>query len=77
MDGSSLTEEQRDRLTQQVNATWARFKQAVTRRRSISEDDMEGQTFYGWESREKGLVDACCSSYIMLIEKIGKRHSMF
>ena len=75
MDGTSLTAEQRDRLSQQVNATWERFKQAVTRRRTISEADMEGQTFYGLDARDKGLVDACCFSYIMLIEKIGKRHS--
>ncbi len=74
MDGTSLTEEQRDRLTQQVNATWGRFKQAVTRRRSISEADMEGQTFYGWEAQNEKLVDAIVISRSTLQQKIGKRH---
>ena len=74
MDGTSLTEEQRDRLTQQVNATWGRFKQAVTRRRSISEADMEGQTFYGWEAQNEKLVDAIVISRSTLQQKIEKRH---
>ena len=74
MDGTSLTEEQRDRLTQQVNATWARFKQAVTRRRSISEADMEGQTFYGSDAREHHLVDACAFSLGAIQGKLIERH---
>nr|DAO58554.1 MAG TPA: hypothetical protein [Caudoviricetes sp.] len=74
MDGTSLTEEQRDRLTQQVNATWARFKQAVTRRRSISEDDMEGQTFYGLEARDRHLIDACAPSLDGVKKKLIQRH---
>lgn len=77
MDGTSLTEEQRDRLTQQVNDTWARFKQAVTRRRAIDESDMEGQSFYGQEALEKGLVDACNVFFIAVIEKIRKRHFVY
>ncbi len=75
MDGTSLTAEQRDRLTQQVNATWARFKQAVNRRRSISEADMEGQSFYGVESRDIKIVDAVTSSLELVQKKISKRHS--
>lgn len=75
MDGTSLTEEQRDRLSQQVNDTWGRFKQAVTRRRSISEDDMEGQTFYGLDARVKKLVDACELSLYTVRNKIIIRHS--
>lgn len=74
MDGTSLTEEQRDRLTQQVNATWARFKQAVTRRRSISEADMEGQTFYGLDAREHHLIDACVLSLGVAQGKLIERH---
>lgn len=74
MDGTSLTEEQRDRLTQQVNATWARFKQAVTRRRSISEDDMEGQMFYGLEARDRHLIDACAPSLDGVKKKLIQRH---
>ena len=75
MDGTSLTEEQRNRLTQQVNATWASFKQAVTRRRSISDADMEGQTFYGLDAREKKIIDAITYSLENVQKKISKRHS--
>ena len=75
MDGTSLTEEQRDRLTQQVNATWARFKQAVTRRRTISDADMEGQSFYGTDARDKKLVDACIHSVGVVKGKILTRHA--
>ncbi len=74
MDGTSLTEEQRNRLTQQVNATWARFKQAVNRRRAIDEADMEGQSFYGWDAENKRLVDACIISISLIRKKIDKRH---
>ena len=74
MDGTSLTAEQRDRLTQQVNDTWGRFKQAVTRRRTIDETDMEGQSFYGTDAREKKLVDACVYSGKNLKNKIIERH---
>jgi len=74
MGGTSLTEEQRDRLTQQVNATWARFKQAVTRRRAIDEADMEGQSFYGTDARDKELVDACTYSLQATKIKLLSRH---
>lgn len=74
MDGTSLTEEQRDHLTQQVNATWARFKQAVTRRRAIDESDMEGQSFYGTDALDKKLIDACNYSIEKIITKIIMRH---
>ena len=74
MDGTSLTEEQRDRLMQQVNATWARFKQAVTCRRAINDSGMEGQTFYGWEAQNEKLVDAIVMSRSILQQKIEKRH---
>ena len=74
MDGTSLTEEQRDRLTQQVNTTWGRFKQAVTRRRSIDEADMEGQSFYGLDCLSNHLVDGISPSVSSLISKILVRH---
>ena len=75
MDGTSLTEEQRDRLTQQVNATWGRFKQAVNRRRAIDEADMEGQMFYGLDARDHHLVDACAASLFLTQTKLISRHS--
>ena len=74
MDGTSLTEEQRDRLTQQVNTTWGRFKQAVTRRRSIDEAVMEGQSFYGLDCLSNHLVDGISPSVSSLISKILVRH---
>lgn len=75
MDGTSLTAEQRDRLTQQVNDTWARFKQAVTRRRSIDEADMEGQSFYGSAAQEHHLVDACVLNKNAVQSKLILRHN--
>lgn len=75
MDGTSLTAEQRYRLTQQVNDTWGRFKQAVNRRRSISEADMEGQTFYGLDAREPHLIDACAGSLAAVQAKLIARHN--
>lgn len=74
LDGTSLTDEQRERLTQQVNATWATFKQAVTRRRDVAAEDMEGQTFYGSEAREKSLVDAHAYTLDALRQKLAIRH---
>ena len=75
MDGTSLTAEQRDRLTQQVNDTWGRFKQAVTRRRSIDEADMEGQSFYGSAAQEHHLVDACVLNKNAVQSKLILRHT--
>ena len=75
MDGTSLTAEQRDRLTQQVNDTWGRFKQAVTRRRSISEADMEGQSFYGWDAFKHNLLDGVICDMSECCRKIDMRHN--
>ena len=75
MEGTSLTDEQRARLNQQVNATWARFKHAVTRRRAIDEADMEGQNFYGTDARDKKLVDACALSLSAVQAKLINRHA--
>lgn len=74
LDGTSLSEEQREHLTQQVNTTWAKFKQAVTRRRAISEEDMEGQTFYADEALRKNLVDAHAYTLSALQQKLSFRH---
>jgi len=74
LDGTSLTEEQRERLTRQVNDTWATFKQAVNRRRSIAEEDMEGQTFYGNEALDRNLADAHAYTLDSLQHKLSLRH---
>ena len=75
MDGTSLTAEQRDRLSQQVNATWERFKQAVIRRRAIAEADMEGQSFYGSAAQKHHLVDACVLNKNAVQSKLILRHT--
>ena len=74
VDGTSLTDDQRARLTQQVHATWETFKQAVTRRRNIDAADMEGQTFYGSEARDHALVDALAYNLDSLQAKLAQRH---
>ena len=75
LEGTSLTDEQREHLSEQVNKTWADFRHAVTRRRLIAPEDMEGQSFYGTEAREKKLVDACVLSLPALQEKLIRRHA--
>lgn len=75
LEGTSLTDEQREHLSEQVNKTWAAFRHAVTRRRLIAPEDMEGQSFYGTEAREKKLVDACVPSLPALQEKLIRRHA--
>jgi signal peptide peptidase SppA len=52
-----LTNEERADIQASVDEIHAGFKSACTDLRSISEDDMEGQTFTGAEAEEKGLVD--------------------
>lgn len=74
LEGTSLTDEQREHLSEQVNKTWAAFRHAVTRR-LIAPEDMEGQSFYGTEAREKKLVDACVLSLPALQEKLIHRHA--
>lgn len=72
--GCSLTEEQRALLTQKVHAIWAEFRHAVTCRREIASADMEGQSFYGSDAREKKLVDACVHSLLAVQQKLALRH---
>lgn len=73
--GTSLTDEQRELLQKQVNSTWADFKAAVTsRRRSVEDSCMEGQTFTGAEARGLHLVDACAYHLAEVQEKLLLRH---
>ena len=74
VEGTSLTDDQRARLNQQVHATWETFKQAVTRRRNIDAADMEGQTFYGSEAQQHSLVDALAYNLDSLQAKLAIRH---
>ena len=72
--GTSLSEEQRSLLQQQVESTWADFRAAVNRRRNVAEDKMEGQTFSGSEAKAFGLADARADSLTFLQEKLLARH---
>lgn len=74
MGGTSLSDEQRTLLQEQVNATWAEFRDAVNSRRSVADADMEGQTFTGRQGVARGLVDACVDSIGVLEEKLIQRH---
>ena len=74
LGGTSMTDEQRELLQHQVEATWQDFKSAVNRRRSIADEDMEGQTFSGTEARRRGLVDARADSVEFMVEKLLLRH---
>ena len=74
LTGTSLTDEQRALLQQQVNDTWADFKAAVTRRRNIAPEHMEGQTFPGAQARTLGLVDATISTLEAVQNKLRARH---
>ena len=76
LDGTSLTDEQRDLLQQQVESTWADFKAAVNRRRTVDASLMEGQTFTGKQARENGLVDACSNSLASVQYKQTMRHGL-
>ncbi len=72
--GTSLSDEQRELLQQQVNETWQAFRSAVTSRRSIAAEDMEGQTFSGTLAVERGLADARANSLAEVKQKLLRRH---
>lgn len=74
MRGTSLTEDQRALLQEQVNTTWAEFKAAVNFRRSVPEEAMEGQTFSGRQGVNFGLVDGCVDTLAAVQEKLRQRH---
>ena len=75
MSGTSLSEEQRELLQQQVESTWEDFKTAVTRRRrTIAPEHLEGQTFTGTQARDFGLVDACADNLEAVQRKLIARH---
>lgn len=75
LSGTSLSEEQRALLQAQVNTLWEDFKSAVTRRRNIAPEDMEGQTFFGQAARNKGFVDARADNLSCLQLKLQARHA--
>ena len=74
LSGTTMTDEQRQLLQGQVEATWQDFKSAVNRRRSVADEDMEGQTFAGADAKRRRLVDARADSLDWLEEKLIQRH---
>lgn len=74
MRGTSLTDEQRALLQEQVNATWQEFKAAVNSRRSVPDEAMEGQTFSGRQAVVNGLADGCADSLAAVQDKLRQRH---
>ena len=61
--GTSLTDEQREQLQSRVDYIYGQFKAAVRRGRGkeVSDEDMQGQDFFGEQAKEAGLVDAIMS----------------
>lgn len=56
--GTSLTEDQRAHLQTRTDALFVEFKRAVkSHRQGVPDEAMRGQTFYGSEAKEHGLVD--------------------
>lgn len=57
-EGTSLTEEQKEYMTEMVQDIFDSFKSAVKSGRSqVDADSMRGQSFLGKKAKERGLVD--------------------
>jgi protease-4 len=55
-DGTSLSEEQRAALQASVDSVYAWFKEAVGHR-GLSDEAMQGQTFYGREAKDNKIIN--------------------
>jgi signal peptide peptidase SppA len=62
VDGVPLTDEQRAFIQADIDESYALFTGAVTSKRQISSEDMQGQTFNGWLAVEKNLADGVANS---------------
>lgn len=58
LEGTSLSDEQRNQIQAEVEEIYGEFKNAVTAVRNLPSDAMQGQAFMGKTAREKGLIDA-------------------
>lgn len=57
LEGTTLTDEQRKYLQDDVNATHEQFKSVVKSvRKFVQDEDMEGQSYIGEKAAEKGFV---------------------
>lgn len=57
VDGVAVSKEQLDYMQGEIDSTMEWFKEAVTRRRTIKADAMQGQCFYAKDGIYRGLVD--------------------
>jgi signal peptide peptidase SppA len=63
LEGTSLSNEQREYLQNDVDEGHAEFKSAVKRRRTfVKDEDMEGQSFGAKKAAEKGFVTGIVNS---------------
>lgn len=68
IEGTSLTDEQKADLQAQVDELHADFKAAVlTKRKMVSDEDMQGQVFTGKTAARKGMVTGLVGSMSELI----------
>lgn len=58
LEGTSLTDEQKAQIQDEVEDIYGEFKNSVLSSRSIPNDAMQGQAFMGKRATEKNLIDA-------------------
>lgn len=54
---TALTDDQKKMVQDRVNYLFSEFKAAVTEKRDIEDEDMQGQTFFGTQAKANGLID--------------------
>lgn len=71
MPGRGLTQDDRNLLTARVQEINSQFQSAVvTARPGVVQETMEGQTFGGFESEQRGLVDGVVASWSDLVAMV-------
>lgn len=61
--GTALSDDHREHLQARVDEIFSMFKSHVTKHRpGVKADSMQGQTFLGYPSQERGLIDAVVES---------------
>jgi ClpP class serine protease len=65
--GTKLTEDQEFHLQESVNQVYSEFKDHVQSNRQIDADNLEGQTFSGRNTFDKGFSDEQASSLLEVI----------
>ena len=58
LEGTSLSEIQKEQIQAEVDEIYGEFKNAVLAVRNVPSDAMQGQAFMGKSAKEKGLIDA-------------------